>query len=292
MSIDLNKLLIFKTLVELKSYTETAKKFYVTQSAISQQIKSLQDDIGKPLLHKINNNLVLTSEGESFYNQVKAQLENILVSYDELKKNRLSKTCHIVGPYVFLQNILIPKMGFPKLNYQLNFLVGSSMQANDKLLTGQADIIFVSSPLSSRIVNAKEVFKEEMIFVANKKYHDKIIKGSPPSINIVDMDKDLRLLKRWKENNSISEMEYKTKTYATIPSIEGMKSFIMNHECAGIFPKHLILEELKIGRVMEVFKKCRNYTSTVYMCMLQKNKDVDVKKLYSFLGKLFLERSA
>ncbi|UUZ76024.1 transcriptional regulator GcvA [Polaromonas sp. P1(28)-13] len=52
------------------SFTRAAEELFVTQAAISHQIKVLEDWVGFPLFRRINNKLVLTSQGQSYIKSV------------------------------------------------------------------------------------------------------------------------------------------------------------------------------------------------------------------------------
>lgn len=57
----------FRAVVEAGSFYEAAERSHVSQSAISQQIKKLEDELGTALLTRHNRTFSLTSAGEHFY---------------------------------------------------------------------------------------------------------------------------------------------------------------------------------------------------------------------------------
>ncbi len=61
---DLSLLKTFLTLAETQNFTRTAEAVGRTQSAVSLQIKKLEEALGKPLLTRSNKKVRLTSEGE------------------------------------------------------------------------------------------------------------------------------------------------------------------------------------------------------------------------------------
>ena len=61
----------FVAVVECHSFTEAAEQCYISQSAISQQIRTLEKELGVELLHRENRRFSLTPAGEYFYNQSK-----------------------------------------------------------------------------------------------------------------------------------------------------------------------------------------------------------------------------
>lgn len=67
----------FTAVVDCNSFTEAAEQCYISQSAISQQIRALENELGVELIHRENRKFSLTAAGEYFYNQSKGILEEV-----------------------------------------------------------------------------------------------------------------------------------------------------------------------------------------------------------------------
>ena len=67
----------FISVVECNSFTEAAEQCYISQSAISQQIRSLEKELGVELIHRENRRFTLTPVGEYFYEQSKGILNEV-----------------------------------------------------------------------------------------------------------------------------------------------------------------------------------------------------------------------
>ena len=67
----------FAAVVECNSFTEAAEQCYISQSAISQQIRALEKELGVELIHRENRKFTLTPAGEYFYSQSKGILEEV-----------------------------------------------------------------------------------------------------------------------------------------------------------------------------------------------------------------------
>src|SRR3546814_13737804 len=61
--ISLNLLRAFDAAARLGSFTEAAKDLFVTQAAVSHQVKALESWLGKSLFHRTSRGLMLTDEG-------------------------------------------------------------------------------------------------------------------------------------------------------------------------------------------------------------------------------------
>ena len=70
-----------QAVVECGSFYAAAEKCHVSQSAISQQIKKLEDELGVQLLDRHNRTFSLTSAGEHFYRKsliIRSDLEQLI----------------------------------------------------------------------------------------------------------------------------------------------------------------------------------------------------------------------
>lgn len=63
----LKQIRYFQSVVKLGSFTAAAEEHFISQSAISQQIKALETELGVELLHRKKRSFTLTPAGEFFY---------------------------------------------------------------------------------------------------------------------------------------------------------------------------------------------------------------------------------
>ena len=63
----LKQIRYFQSVVRLGSFTAAAEEHFISQSAISQQIKALEDELGVALLERKKRSFTLTPAGEFFY---------------------------------------------------------------------------------------------------------------------------------------------------------------------------------------------------------------------------------
>jgi LysR family glycine cleavage system transcriptional activator len=67
----LNALRVFDAAARHLSFTKAAEELFVTQAAVSHQIKSLEDFLGLKLFRRRNRSLLLTEEGQSYFLDIK-----------------------------------------------------------------------------------------------------------------------------------------------------------------------------------------------------------------------------
>jgi DNA-binding transcriptional LysR family regulator len=57
----------FRAAARLLSFTRAAQELNVTQSAVSREVRTLEDQLGQPLFHRVNRALQLTHAGQTLY---------------------------------------------------------------------------------------------------------------------------------------------------------------------------------------------------------------------------------
>jgi len=69
----------------MQSFTKAAELFYITQTAMTQQIKALEETVGTPLFDRSTRPITLTPAGEAFLLDARAILERMDISLQHAK---------------------------------------------------------------------------------------------------------------------------------------------------------------------------------------------------------------
>lgn len=77
MSINYQTLQYFQVLAHYEHYTRAAKSLYITQSALSKSISSLEDELGIPLFERNGRNVQLTKYGRILYDYVERGMHEL-----------------------------------------------------------------------------------------------------------------------------------------------------------------------------------------------------------------------
>ena len=73
----LNALKAFEAAARHLSFTKAAEELFVTQAAISHQIKTLEDFLGLKLFRRRNRSLLLTEEGQGYYQDIRSIFSSV-----------------------------------------------------------------------------------------------------------------------------------------------------------------------------------------------------------------------
>jgi DNA-binding transcriptional LysR family regulator len=92
---ELRHLRYFAAVAAHGSFSRAAKQLHLTQPALSRQVKSLEEEIGVPLIIRRQNTISLTSAGEDFYEEAKDILARVDVAVRRIKTRPHGETLRI-----------------------------------------------------------------------------------------------------------------------------------------------------------------------------------------------------
>ena len=84
----LNALRAFEAAARHLSFTRAAEELHVTQTAISHQIKALEERLGVQLFRRLPRGLLLTEEAQRYLPPVRAAFDQIAAATDRLCRDR------------------------------------------------------------------------------------------------------------------------------------------------------------------------------------------------------------
>ncbi|EHN63955.1 LysR family transcriptional regulator [Comamonas testosteroni] len=110
MQLPLNALRMFDAAARHLSLTRAAQELHVTQAAVSQHIRNLEERLGKPLFRRLPRGLALTDEGQALWPVVAQSFERIEQSLQQVAEPRPREilTVGVVGTFAI--GWLIPRL--------------------------------------------------------------------------------------------------------------------------------------------------------------------------------------
>ncbi len=107
----LSALQAFESAGRLSSFTRAARELNVSQSAVSRHIRSLEDELGVALFHRIDQRVSLTPAGAGYIRAIRGCLDEIEATTFDLKTGRHdSGAIHLITPPTFGARWLVPRM--------------------------------------------------------------------------------------------------------------------------------------------------------------------------------------
>jgi len=166
---------IFCDLADLRSFSKTADKHMVSQSAISQQIAQLEIEHRCQLLNRSKRPLELTSAGEIFYHAARdivdrhEQLRSELNSLKTTAQSRVNVgAIYSIGMHTlpaYLKKFMVKR---PNVNVHVEFF--SAEKIYEMILSGELDIGLVAVPRRDKRLDVYEFEDEPLVLVCSPKH--------------------------------------------------------------------------------------------------------------------------
>ncbi len=163
---------VFCDLIETQSFSKTAVLNDVSQSAVSQQLKSIEKRHGRQLVQREKRRLSLTAEGEIFYGYAR----EIVRRFDEMQhriqalSGEVSGTVRLTAIYGVGMMELAPYLktylkSHPGVNLRLSYSQAGHIY--DNVASGQIDLGIVAFPRSQRNVDAVPFAQDRMVVICS-----------------------------------------------------------------------------------------------------------------------------
>ena len=107
----MNALRAFEAVSRQGSASKAAEELCVSQGAVSQQLRNLEDFFGKELFHRSGNSFDLTEEGNAFAAVVQQSLAQIASAANNIVRDRSQSTLRISAPPTIVIKWLLPRLG-------------------------------------------------------------------------------------------------------------------------------------------------------------------------------------
>lgn len=164
---------LIKTITEEGSIANSSERLFLTQSALSHQLRELEERLGFKVFHRTRNKWELTQEGSELYKLANELLDAIEEGFSNIKQIKagskgtikLSAECQSFfnGLPAFIQKMAIL---YPEIGIDLN--LGTTHQTISQILSDEIDIALVTSRPNTEVLSSIEVFHDEIFAVMHK----------------------------------------------------------------------------------------------------------------------------
>lgn len=103
-------LLIFEAAARQLSFTAAARELGSTQSAVSQQIRGLEQQLALPLFRRVYRGVALTDAGQQLFEAVQSGFQEMAQCLDRLQKTRQHPQINVATDFAFAAYWLLPRL--------------------------------------------------------------------------------------------------------------------------------------------------------------------------------------
>ncbi len=169
---DFSKLHTFLIVVREKSFSKASAKLGISQPAVTQQIKYIEDYLDTKIVDRRKNGIRLTKEGEQLLN-IAQKLEKAVINAEkDILKIMDKDITFVFGSSYVIGNYLLPRFLNEikaKINNDVAVNVSLSQEALDQLKDKKVDMALIESPIFEDGIIYREWMEDEIVIFSNQK---------------------------------------------------------------------------------------------------------------------------
>lgn len=260
-----SKLISLLVLNETKSYSKTANILFLTQPAITSQIKSLEDEYGIKIFNKAGKDLKLTSEGEILIKHAKKlqslykSLESELKSQKEkIKKLKVGITSGIDSSFI---SMIFAKFSLnhndANNNIEVTLLSNNITSLSKMLKLYEIDIVITDDKINDHDITSVTLDSDNLMLITSPKSHLACLPSIPiellKSIDLVVRlpNSSTRILfdATLKSNNlSINDFNIVME----LNSVSAIKNLVKNNVTNAILTNNSCINEINQNQIKAI----------------------------------------
>jgi len=277
------RLITFIKVSRIKSFTKTGELLNLSQPAVSQHIKYLEEYYNVKLIEHKGKQVYLTEEGKLLLRYAE-KLENLHRSLERELRNKdsINKSYYIgatmtIGGYV-LPSILVE---YKKLYKNINLIlqVSNTQDIINQLLGGKIDLAIVEGRFQKNRFQYKKLKDDELVLAVSA--HNTFVTKKRVTIEAV-LKGELILREKGSGTreifeNKLQDMGYDIKDiqpYMEIGSITAIKSLVEKNLGYTIISKETIKREVELGTIKIIpIENLRIYREFNFLYLNDKNSE-------------------
>ena len=291
---DFTKLETFLMIVKEKSFSKASAKLGISQPAVTQQIKFIEDYLNTKIIERKKNGIVLTKNGEKLY-AIALKLDKFLINTEsEIMKIINKDVIFGIGASFSIGNYILPRyMDNIKesINNNVFIKIANSDIILDELEEKKIDLALIESPIFRDNLIYREWLKDELVVFSNTPI--------PKSINKNNLSKYKWVSREWGshtkkiiselfENMGIECNEFDVQT--TVSSSTAVKQTILKNPInekqptLAILSRCVIEDEVQQGKLFESRIQGHKLSRKFYIVYLKDRKnDPFIERVINYL---------
>ena len=168
---DYRYLKAFLLTAQHQSFSKAAESLKIAQSAVSRQIKLLEESLDEELILRSSKKVILTEKGNSLFVAAQ-QFDQLTHEIFDREDDRPLRVGILHG---LLKNWFIPRLAkfYKKNNRAFTLTVGTQKDLKEGIEEGKFDVIFSSENIQSELISSLKLFDENLVLISKEEVNKK-----------------------------------------------------------------------------------------------------------------------
>jgi len=295
---DFTKLDTFLVVVKEKSFSKASAKLGISQPAVTQQIKFIEEYLDTKIIERKKNGVKLTKEGEDFYKIAVRLSKAIQNAEKEIIKIINKEFTFRIGASFTIGHYILPKH-VEKIKDQIKndvfISIDKSNRVVDMLLDRKIDIALSGIPVHQEGIITREWLEDELVIFSNQPIPSVLEKDDLLKFNWICRDEESATRKLISE--AFEEIDIDCNLFNVKGIVDNLtlaKETILhcifkNRPTVSIISRVAILNELKNITLFEARLKDKKIKRKLYISYHRdRKKDAFVDKVIKYISNIKL----
>jgi len=291
---DFAKLQTFLMVIKEKSFSKASAKLGISQPAVTQQIKFIEDYLDTKIVDRKKNGIVLTKEGEDLY-RIAVRLEKSIQSSEkELLKIINKEFTFVMGSSFSIGNYVLPNYLADikkRIDNEVFMNVDVSENIVEQLEDKKIDVALIESPIFKDGIVYREWVEDELVVFSNQPLNKQLAADDLFNFDWICRNEESHT--RRLTADVFEEIGVQCSNFNVIgvlASPTAIKESILHADktaerpLVSIMSRHVIKSELENGTLYEARLKNHKIMRNFYIAYLKNRKhDAFVDNVVNFL---------
>ena len=293
---DFAKLGTFLTVVKERSFSKASKKLGISQPAVTQQIKWLENYLDSRIVERKKNGITLTKSGEELY-RVALRLDKCVVGVEkEIIRIMNKNLTFVIGASFTIGNFTLPTcINDIKEAIKNDVLIQVDLTQNilNQLLDKKLDLAIIESPIFLDNIIYREWIEDEFILFSNEPLPKVVKPEKLVSYNWICREEEShtrRLMSEVFEEAGLDCKSFDIK--ATVTSPTAIKQTVLkspkggDRQTVALISKLVVEDDIEAGTLYSSKIKGLVFKRPFYVAYLKDRKhDMYLEKVVDFIMK-------
>lgn len=263
----LNALKVFESAARHLNFTKAADELFVTQAAVSHQIKLLEDFLDIQLFHRRNRLLELTELGLQYFDEIRPLLEQISLATERIRLKNHRQILTISVPQTFGMHWLVPRLNdfhhnFPDIEVRIK-----GVDQDEGLLGKEIDVAIYYGSGNWQNVKSVRLSESPLVILASPKFLLEHPLNSPKDLidktllHVFSRNKWKRVIEHFGLKQQIDVEEIGTMFSHTFMALQAA----MHQQGIAIANSIVAQQEIQQGNLIEPFPTGLNDEKSFYV---------------------------
>ncbi|QFR42715.1 LysR family transcriptional regulator [Sulfurimonas xiamenensis] len=264
---DFAKLQTFLMVIKEKSFSKASAKLGISQPAVTQQIKFIEEYLDTKIVDRKKNGILLTKEGEDLF-RIATRLEKTIASCEkELLKIIHKDFTFVIGSSNAIGNYVLPNYLAEikkRINNNVYMNVAKSCEIIDQLEDKKIDLALIESPVFRNDIIYREWVLDELVVFSNQPLKKHLTAEDLNGFDWICRDEASHTRKLTSEVlDEIGVQCNNLNVLGVLESPTAIKESILHADphserpIVSIMSKHVVASEVAEGRLFEA--RIKNY---------------------------------